>query len=115
MFVALRWNTFDAPLVRDEGEYAYAGQLLRHGSLPYAGSFLQKPPMVAYSYALAGAVAPKLYWAPRILAYLFAALATVLLGLIARREFGKGTGTIVMWLVTPMLLLPAQLIGPLKD
>src|SRR5262245_612625 len=61
LFVALRWNTFDAPLVRDEGEYAYAGQLLRHGVLPYAGSFLQKPPMVAYSYALAGAIAPKVY------------------------------------------------------
>src|SRR5258708_2033157 len=30
LFIALRWNNYDAPLVRDEGEYAYAAQLLKH-------------------------------------------------------------------------------------
>jgi hypothetical protein len=34
LFVALRWNNFDAPLVRDEGEYAYAAQILTHGIPP---------------------------------------------------------------------------------
>jgi 4-amino-4-deoxy-L-arabinose transferase-like glycosyltransferase len=106
LFVLLRWNNFDAPLTRDEGEYAYAAQLLIHGSAPYEHSFLQKPPMVAYSYALASLVAPDVFWAPRILANVFAALATLLIGYIARREFGPGVAMPAMWLMTPMILLP---------
>jgi len=106
LFVLLRWNNFDAPLIRDEGEYAYAAQLLISGSAPYEHSFLQKPPMIAYSYALAGLLAPDVFWFPRILAGVFAALATVLLGDIARREFGPGVAMPAMWLMTPMILLP---------
>lgn len=107
LFVLLRWNNYDAPLIRDEGEFAYAAQLLKHGMLPYEHSFLQKPPMAVYSYALASAVAPQVFWAPRLVAYLFAALATGLLGWIIRLEFGKGFALPTIWLVTPMLLLPA--------
>ena len=106
LFVALRWNNFNAPLVRDEGEYAYAAQLLRSGSLPYEHSFLQKPPMVVYSYALANLVAPGIWWGPRALACMGIAAATVLLGWVARKEFGVGTSLTVMWLFTPMVLLP---------
>src|ERR1035441_6355595 len=106
LLVALRWNSFDAPLVRDEGEYAYAAQLLGRGLLPYEHSFLQKPPMVVYTYALSGALAPNVFWFPRVLAGLFAALATCLLGLIARLEFGPGLASLTMGLVTPMLLFP---------
>src|ERR1035441_1011215 len=106
LLVALRWNSFDAPLVRDEGEYAYAAQLLGRGLLPYEHSFLQKPPMVVYTYALSGALAPNVFWFPRVLAGLFAVLATCLLGLIARLEFGPGVALPAMWLVTPMLLFP---------
>jgi hypothetical protein len=106
LFVLLRWNNFNAVLIRDEGEYAYAAQLLLHGRLPYEDSFLQKPPMVAYSYALAGLLAPNVFWFPRLLAAAFAALATVLLGFVARREFGPGAALPAMWLMTPMILLP---------
>jgi hypothetical protein len=106
LLVMLRWNSLDAPLVRDEGEYAYAAKLVRRGLLPYEQSFLQKPPMVVYSYTLADLIAPNAVWFPRALAALFAALATCLLGLIARLEFGAGVGLPAMWLVTPMLLFP---------
>jgi hypothetical protein len=106
LFGLLRWNNFNAPLTRDEGEYAYAAQLLTHGRLPYADCFLQKPPMVAYSYALAALLAPHHLWFPRLLAGGFAALATVLLGYCARREFGPGAAWPAMWLMTPMILLP---------
>jgi len=34
LFVLLRWNNFNAPLIRDEGEYAYAAQLLLNSKLP---------------------------------------------------------------------------------
>jgi hypothetical protein len=62
--------------------------------------------MVIYSYALSNLLLPHIFWAPRLLAYLFVALATVLLGYIARLEFGKGFAWPAMWLVTPMILLP---------
>ena len=106
LLVALRWNSFDAPLTRDEGEYAYSAQLLKRGLHPYEQAFLQKPPMIVYTYALAGAVAPKTFWFPRVLAAVFAALVACLLGLIARLEFGPGFALPAMWLVTPMLLTP---------
>jgi hypothetical protein len=107
LFLLLRWNSFDAPLTRDEGEYGYAARLLLRGhALPYEHSFLQKPPMVAYSYALAGLLAPDVFWFPRVLAGVFAAVATGLLGYMARREFGPGAALPAMWLMTPMILLP---------
>jgi hypothetical protein len=105
-FAVLRWNSYDAPLIRDEGEYAYAAQLLVHGVAPYEHAFIQKPPMVVYSYALPNLLLPHVFWAPRLLAYLFVALATILLGYIARLEFGNGFEWPAMWLVTPMILLP---------
>ena len=106
LFVLLRWNNFDAPLTRDEGEYSYAAQLLTSGSLPYENSFLQKPPMVAYCYAAAHLIAPSVFWSPRVLAAVFAALATLLLGHVAHRQFGPGVALPAMWLMTPMILLP---------
>lgn len=106
LFLLLRWNNFNAPLIRDEGEYAYAAQRLVQGEMPYENSFVQKPPMVIYSYLLADLLAPQVFWSSRLLAGVFMALATVLLGFIARREFGKGFALPAMWLMTPMVLLP---------
>jgi hypothetical protein len=106
LFLLLRWNNFNAPLIRDEGEYAYAAQRLVQGELPYEHSFVQKPPLVIYSYLLADLLAPQVFWSSRLLAGAFMALATVLLGFIARREFGQGFALPAMWLMTPMVLLP---------
>ena len=106
LFIGLRWNNCNAPLTRDEGEYAYAGWLLLHGGIPYEQAFIQKPPMVFYSYLLADRLLPQVSWSPRLLAGGFMALATVLLGFIARREFGRGFALPAMWLMTPLVLLP---------
>src|SRR5258708_19330139 len=62
--------------------------------------------MVVYSYALAHVMAPHEFWFPRVVAYLFVALATALLGLIARLEFGPGYAWPAMWFMTPMGVLP---------
>src|SRR5262249_21798065 len=61
-------------------------------------------PMGIYTYALASVL--KVFWAPRLLAYGSAAAASILLGLIARREFGPGYALPAMAVVTPLLLLP---------
>lgn len=106
LFIALRWNSYEAPLTRDEGSFHYCARLLVQGLMPYEHAFEQKPPMVIYSYALSNLLLPQFFWSARLLAYLFVALATVLLGYIARLEFGKGFALPAMWLMTPMVLLP---------
>lgn len=107
-FILMRWHLFDLPLMRDEGEYAYSAWLLRHDIAPYQYAFLQKPPMIIYTYALAQFISPAIYWIPRILDYSFIACATVLIGLVAQMEFGGSAGLIVMWLFTPMVQLPGS-------
>jgi 4-amino-4-deoxy-L-arabinose transferase-like glycosyltransferase len=108
LFIALRWNNFNAPLIRDEGEYFYSAILLKQGIVPYVNSFLQKPPMIVYTYALASTLLPNSWWSARLLAYLFVALTTILLGIIARVEFGPGIALTAMWLFTLMVLQPGM-------
>jgi 4-amino-4-deoxy-L-arabinose transferase-like glycosyltransferase len=48
---AIRLRLLDAPLDRDEGEYAYFGQLLLHGIPPYATAYHAKLPGVYAAYA----------------------------------------------------------------
>jgi hypothetical protein len=113
-FIVLRWNAITDPLIRDEGEYAYSAWLLGQNILPYANAFLQKPPLIIYTYLFAQWIAPAVFWLPRVIAALFVFLATILTGLIARREFGKGAGLTAMWIMTPLALLP-NFIGVLAN
>ena len=97
---ALQWNWFAMPLGRDEGEYAYAAWLMRTGKgVPYQDSFLQKPPMIVYTYALVEALAPSSNKVGFRVAGFLAALATVgLVWRLGRREFGGRTGEWAAWL-----------------
>jgi hypothetical protein len=54
--VAIRWHLRALPLERDEGEYAYAGQLLLQGVPPYQDAYNMKFPGVYYAYAAIMAV-----------------------------------------------------------
>ena len=47
----VRWRLLDFPLERDEGEYAYAGQLILHGVPPYQAAYNMKLPGVYLAYA----------------------------------------------------------------
>jgi hypothetical protein len=105
-FILLRWNSINIPLVRDEGEYAYSGWLLGQNIMSYAHAFMQKPPMIIYTYWVASLLDPAAYWPFRLLAYIFAASATGLLGFVAYKEFGRWVGLAAMWIVIPMILLP---------
>jgi len=53
---AIRWRLRDMPLERDEGEYAYAGQLILQGILPYKIAFNMKFPGTYFMYALLMAI-----------------------------------------------------------
>jgi 4-amino-4-deoxy-L-arabinose transferase-like glycosyltransferase len=48
----LRWHLLDIPLERDEGEYAYGGQLLLQGVPPYQLLYSMKLPGIYAAYAL---------------------------------------------------------------
>ncbi|TFG86844.1 MAG: hypothetical protein E4H17_03850, partial [Gemmatimonadales bacterium] len=48
----VRWRLADMPLERDEGEYAYAGQLILQGIPPYQQAYNMKFPGTYYAYAL---------------------------------------------------------------
>ncbi len=50
--IAVRLRLLDVPLERDEGEYAYAGQLILEGSVPYGEAHNMKLPGTYYAYAL---------------------------------------------------------------
>lgn len=49
---AIRLRLLDVPLDRDEGEYAYFGQLLLEGVAPYAGAYNFKAPGIYGAYAV---------------------------------------------------------------
>ena len=55
--IAVRVRLLDVPLERDEGEYAYAGQLLLQGVPPYAAVYSMKAPGIYGAYAAVMAVA----------------------------------------------------------
>jgi predicted membrane-bound mannosyltransferase len=52
----LRLNLLNIPFDRDEGEYAYAGQQILQGNLPYDVIYNMKFPGVYYMYASVFAV-----------------------------------------------------------
>jgi len=56
VFAIVRVRTMNIPLERDEGEYAYAGQLLLQGIPPYKLAFNMKLPGTYLAYALIMAV-----------------------------------------------------------
>ena len=47
----IRWGLLDVPLERDEGEYAYAGQLILQGVPPYQLLYNMKLPGIYAAYA----------------------------------------------------------------
>jgi hypothetical protein len=49
---AIRWHLREMPLERDEGEYAYAGQLMLQGIPPYQLAYNMKFPGVYFAYAV---------------------------------------------------------------
>src|SRR5580765_3414099 len=62
----VRARLLEMPLERDEGEYAYAGQLILQGVPPYAEACNMKLPGVYYAYAvimrLFGETARGIHW-----------------------------------------------------
>src|ERR1700694_3996957 len=56
LFAAIRYRLREMPLERDEGEYAYAGQLILQGVPPYQLAYNMKLPGTYVAYAVLMAV-----------------------------------------------------------
>lgn len=78
LVVVVRLRLADAPLERDEGEYAYAGQLILQGIPPYGLAYNMKFPGTYYAYAAIMGVLGESPWAIRA-GLLAVHVATVLL------------------------------------
>ena len=90
----VRLRLADVPLERDEGEYAYAGQLILEGTPPYDLAYNMKFPGTYYAYAALMAVFGQTAWGIRA-GLLCVHLATMgLLFLVGRRLMGTFAGAV---------------------
>ena len=92
--VVVRVRLLDVPLERDDGEYAYAGQLILHGIPPYQLVYNMKLPGAYAVYALFLALFGQTAGAIRLGFLLVNAATVVLLFLLGRRLFGSFAGVI---------------------
>jgi hypothetical protein len=91
---AVRWRLLDTPLERDEGEFAYAGQLLLQGIPPYQLAYTMKLPGTSLAYAATLAVFGQTARGIHLGLLLVNAASIILLYAIAARLFGALARTV---------------------
>src|SRR5215468_7724613 len=89
---AVRLRYLGLPLERDEGEYAYAGQLLLQGIPPYKLVYNMKFPGTYAAYALIEAILGENAEAIRIALIAITCATALLVYLLGARLFGRGAG-----------------------
>ena len=89
---AIRVHLLGVPLERDEGEYAYAGQLILQGIPPYAQVYNMKLPGIYAAYALVMAVFGQTQVAIHLGLLIVNAATALLLFLLGRKLFNAFTG-----------------------
>ena len=92
LVVAIRIRLLGIPLERDEGEYAYAGQLLLQGIPPYQLAYNMKFPGTYAAYALTMAIFGQTIVGIHIGLLLINAATIVMIFFIGRRLFGLPAG-----------------------
>ena len=92
--VAIRIRLLHIPLERDEGEFAYLGQLLLQGIPPYLNAYSMKLPGIYVAYALVMAIFGQTIAGIHIGLMLVNAVAIILMFLLARRLFDDIAGVV---------------------
>lgn len=87
--IYIRWRLATVPFERDEGEYAYAGQLILAGLPPYEAVYNMKFPGAYYVYAAIMAVLGQTDWAIRIGLLAVHGATAALVFALARRWAGR--------------------------
>src|ERR1022692_4855542 len=93
-FALIRLRFRECALERDEGEYAYAGQLMLQGIPPYQLAYSMKLPGTAAAYSVILAVFGQTPSGIHIGLLLINAATTFLVFLLARHLFGPLTGLV---------------------
>ncbi len=94
VFAIIRFRLRDIPLERDEGEYAYAGQLMLQGIPPYQLAYNMKLPGTYAAYALLMAVFGQTSTGIHLGLLLVNAATILLMYFLAARLFGKTAGLV---------------------
>ena len=108
-FGLIRFHLADFPLERDEGEYAYAGQLIMHGIDPYRYCYSMKLPGTASAYALLMAVFGQNAVGVHLGLLVVNSASCLLLYFLATRLFGRlaavvATATFALLSLQPVVL-----------
>lgn len=109
---AVRLRVADAPLERDEGEYAYAGQLILRGIPPYQQVYNMKFPGTYYAYAAILAAFGETRRGIHHGLLLWNALTTLVLFFFARRLLGNPWPAVATAAVFVALTLDRGVLGP---
>lgn len=83
-----RWPFRDVVLVRDEGEYAYIGQRILHGEVPYRDVYNQKTPVAFYTVAAGQALLGPSVSELRLFGSAYGLLSTGAVYAVARSALG---------------------------
>ena len=108
-FAAIRFRLRDMPLERDEGEYAYAGQLMLQGIPPYKLAYTMKLPGTFAAYAVIMAVFGQTSAGIHIGFLLVNAATTILIYVLAVRLSGRLAGLVA---AASYALLSTSTFGP---
>jgi hypothetical protein len=108
---AIRIRLLDMPLERDEGEYAYAGQLLLQGISPYKAAYTitLKLPGTCVAYALIMAVFGQTAVALHVGVILVNLASAMLVFVLARRIYGDAGGVVAAGTYALLSIVPATL------
>ena len=90
----VRYGLLDVPLERDEGEYAYGGQLLLQGILPYQQMYSMKLPGIYAAYAGVLAVFGQTHTGIHFGLLLINAATIVLIFMLAKRVVDSLAGVV---------------------
>jgi general stress protein CsbA len=107
----IRVRLLDLPLDRDEGEYAYFGQLLLQGVPPYAAAYNFKLPGIYVVYAVIIAALGQTPTAVHVGLLLANGLAIGLMFLVGRRLIGSLGGVVAAAAYATLTLSP-RLLSP---
>jgi len=105
----VRFRLRDFPLERDEGEYAYAGQLILQGIPPYQLAYNMKLPGTYLAYAMVMAVFGQTTAGIHLGLIVVSAASIVLVFLLGRKLFDPAVGAVAAACYAVMSLSPALL------